>query len=132
MAEGLNSQLKSDVVGYAFALATEPIVTGAGGLARIKADGGPTPFAPDTPMIIASVSKWVSALATMRLLPDHGLSLNTPIGPYFPSDWTVDAYIQKITFAQLLSQTSGLKDFGNGPMSYERLKTFFTRAVDLQ
>lgn len=131
MAESLHAQLKGDVVGYAFALGTEPMVTGSGGLARAKADGGPKPFTPDTPMIIASVSKLVSALATMRLLPDYGLTLDTPIGPYLPRDWKVDPYLQNIKFAQLLNQTSGIKDFGNGPMSYERLKSFFTRPVDV-
>jgi CubicO group peptidase (beta-lactamase class C family) len=130
MAESLHSQLRDDVVGYAFALGTEPMVTGAGGLARVKADGGPIHFTPDTPMIIASVSKLVSAVATIRLLQDHHLGLNTPIGPYFPTDWTIDPYIQKITFAQLLNQKSGIKDFGNGPMSYKRLKSFFTQSVE--
>jgi CubicO group peptidase (beta-lactamase class C family) len=130
MAESLHSQLGGDVVGYAFALGTRPMVTGAGGLARTNADGGPIPFTPDTPMIIASVSKLVSAIATIRLLREHGVDLNSAIGPYFPADWTIDPYIQKITFAQLLNQRSGIKDFGNGPMSYQRLKSFFTQSVD--
>ncbi len=130
MADSLHRQLGDDVVGYAFALGTQPMVTGAGGLARVKADGGPTHFTPETPMIVASVSKLVSALATMRLLPDHGLSLDDQIGPYFPTDWAVDPYVKKITFAQLLNQTSGIKDFGNGPMTYQDLKAFFTQPVD--
>jgi CubicO group peptidase (beta-lactamase class C family) len=130
MAESLHNQLRGDVVGYAFALGTKPMVTGAGGLARIGADGGPTPFTPDTPMIIASVSKLVSALVTIRLLSDHGLNVNSRIGPYFPSDWAVSPYIQNLTFAQLLSQKSGIKDFGNGPMSYQRLRGFFTQSVE--
>ena len=35
-----------------------------------------------------------------------------------------------ITFSQLLSQTSGIKDYGESLLSYDALKTFFTQLVD--
>ncbi|WP_298335636.1 serine hydrolase [uncultured Erythrobacter sp.] len=132
MIESLHAQLKDDVVGYAFALGTDAQFVGAGGLARSAADGGPLPFSADTPMVIASASKLISAIATMKLLQDQGLKIEEPIGPYFPSDWRVDPYLQSITFKQLLNQTSGIKDFGNGPMPYDRLKAFFEQSTSPQ
>ena len=130
MAASIHDQLDGQVVGYAFVLGAEATLTGEGGLARTEADGEEIAFSADTPMIIASVSKLVSALATMSALRDHGVDLDDPIGPYLPSDWTVDPYLQGITFTQLLNQTSGIKDLGNGLVEYERLKTFFTRPVN--
>lgn len=130
MSASLHAELEGDVVGYGFAMGTGQLVTGAGGLARLEGDGGPVDFTPDTPMILASVSKLVSALATLHLLQEQGLSVDAAIGPYLPSDWSVDPYIEDLTFAQLMSQTSGIKVHGNGPMSYERLKAFYTQPVD--
>ncbi|MEM7665504.1 MAG: serine hydrolase domain-containing protein [Pseudomonadota bacterium] len=118
------------MVGYAFALGAEKIASGSGGLARSAEDGGPKQFTADTPMVIASVSKLVSAIATMKLLEEQGLDIDEPIGPYFPEDWRVDPYLQSVTFKQLLNQTSGIKDFGNGPMPHARLKAFFEQPVD--
>jgi len=131
MASSIDLQLQDQVVGYGYALGRDTLVTGAGGLARTSADGEAVAYTPETPMIIASVSKWVSALATMRLLQDKGLSLDDPIGPYFPSDWQVDPYFRSLTFAQLLTHKSGIKTHGNGPMSVARLQTFFSQSVDL-
>lgn len=130
IANDLEAQLEGDVVGYAFALGRDELVTGAGGFARMPSDGASSRFTPDTPMIIASVSKWVSALATMRLLQDRGLSLDEPIGAYFPNEWQVEPYFQNLTFAQLLTHKTGIKTHGNGPMSIERIKAFFTQPID--
>lgn len=61
---------------------------------------------PDTPFVIASVSKSITALATLQLV-DRGLvSLDAPVTEYI--DWftTADA-TASITVRQLLNQTSG-------------------------
>ena len=63
---------------------------------------------------IASLTKNVVAVSTMKLLRLRGLTVNTPVGPYLPADWTrgsgfraTDA--KKVTFGQLLTHTSGIQ-----------------------
>ncbi|MBL4788326.1 MAG: serine hydrolase [Kordiimonadaceae bacterium] len=130
MADSIHKQLENQVVGYSFALGNNIKQTGSGGMARTQADGSPIEFSADTPIIIASVSKFITAIATLRILDEKGLSVDDVIGPYFPGDWTIDPYIKGLTFAQLLRQTSGIKDSGNGPMPYVRLQAFYSRPVD--
>jgi CubicO group peptidase (beta-lactamase class C family) len=65
----------------------------------------------------------------MAILRAHNVSLDDPIGPYFPSDGEAPQYLQRLTFAQPLTHTSGIKDLGNGPQPYDRLQTFFTQTV---
>jgi len=132
MANALRDQLDEEVVGFAFVLhdiETDRVLSHAEGLARLSGDGGPLEMSADRRMITASVSKWVSALGTLAVLDDQGLPADTAIGPYFPSDWDVDAYLRSVSFGQLLSQTSGIKDFGNGVKDYALLQAFFTQPV---
>ena len=130
MAESLHAQLDGKVVGFAYVIGAPSAVSGGGGLARTAADGPTVAFTPRTRITTASVSKWITAIATMSVLQAHRVGLDDPIGPFLPSDWTVDPYVRSITFGRLLSHTSGIKDFGNGPQPYERLRAFFTRGVD--
>src|SRR5207245_8711529 len=52
------------------------------------------------------------------------------IGPYLPPDWSASDYVKGITFAQLLSHTSGIKDPGNALANdYATLKNFFSQSV---
>lgn len=93
------------------------------GAARTGADlpDGPLAFTPDTQMTVASVSKLFTALATVRTLELRGKTLDEPIGAYLPSYWANDAihsparvYTNTITFRQLLTHTSGIKEYGSG------------------
>ncbi|MGB3471503.1 MAG: serine hydrolase domain-containing protein [Erythrobacter sp.] len=130
LAYELKNEVDGEVVGYAFALGTHSEVTGAGGFARTAADGRQMEFTAETPMIVASVSKWITAIGTMAVLQEQSLSIHEPIGQYFPEDWDVDPSVASITFAQLITQTSGVRAFGNGPKPYADLKEFFTQNVD--
>ncbi len=129
MEESLHAQLDGKVVGFAYVVGNASPVSGSGGLARTSANGPAVAFTPRTYITVASVSKWIPAIAAMSILHAHRVGLDDPIGPFFPSDWTVDPYVRSITFAQLLSHTSGIEDFGNGPQPYDRLQTFFTQTV---
>lgn len=88
------------------------------GCARFAADGRrcAQPLAPDTTVRVASISKLVTSLVTMRLVQDGRLSLTTAaaerltgaapaprlVHPEFPAE--------PLTVAQLLSHTSSLRD----------------------
>ncbi|HKO62941.1 MAG TPA: serine hydrolase domain-containing protein [Pyrinomonadaceae bacterium] len=128
MGKEIRRQLDGHVVGYSFFVGRQSRYEGYG-MARTSADGTEQPFTPTTKITVASVSKLVTAIAAVRMLGRRGISLDAPIGPYFPSDWTVSDYVHDITFAQLLSHTSGIKDYGNVNTDYAKLKQFFTQSV---
>lgn len=115
MAASLHAQLDRRAVGYAFSIGNGALVSGSGGWARTSADGRSLAFTPQTRITVASVSKWISAIATMAILQQRGVSLDAPIGPFLPRDWDVPPYLRGLTFAQVLTHTSGIKDFGSGP-----------------
>ena len=126
--KNIRTLLDGNVMGYSFFVGTYPKF-GAGGKARNAADGGELAFKSDTKITVASVSKLVTAIATVRLLDQKGISLDAAIGPYMPSDWKPGTYLKNVTFAQLLSQRSGIKDYGNVKLDYDKLKSFFTQSV---
>jgi CubicO group peptidase (beta-lactamase class C family) len=79
---------------------------------------------------VGSVSKFITAVGTIAVLDKYGVSVDSAIGPYLPSDWTnTSSFIKSLTFAQLLSQTTGIKTYGNVAQTYAQLKTFYTQSV---
>lgn len=131
VANALNRALNGHATGYAFYIGRETgFISGSGGLARTTYDGDTKPFLPSTKMTVASVSKLVTTIATVRLLDRKHISLDAAIGPYLPDNWNAGAYIRALTFRQLLSQTTGIKDYGNTDQAYLTLKTFFTQPVN--
>lgn len=130
MEKSIRAQLDGHAVGYGYVVGGQSPKFGGGGKARTSANGTAINFTSKTRVTVASVSKWVTAIATMRILDRNNVGLNDPIGPFFPSNWNVGAYFQNVTFAQLLSQSSGIKDYGNVTQTYARLQSFFTQAVN--
>jgi hypothetical protein len=65
-------------------------------------------------MHVASCSKLVTAIAMVRLLAERGISVNDPIAPHLPDYWVKGPNVGSITFAMLLTHTSG---FSNGTSS---------------
>jgi CubicO group peptidase (beta-lactamase class C family) len=128
MAKNIHKELDGHVVGYSFFAGQFPKF-GAFGDARAAVDGTPHPFTSKTKITIASVSKLVTAIGAVAILDKYGVSIDAPIGPYFPSDWFPSPYVKNLKFSQLLSHTSGIKDYGNVPQSYGALKKYFTQPV---
>ena len=62
---------------------------------------------PEARYAIASVSKQFTAAAVLMLADAHKLSLDDPVGKYLPGLSEAD----KVTLRQLLSHTSGYRDF---------------------
>jgi CubicO group peptidase (beta-lactamase class C family) len=128
IARNIHNQLDGHVVGYAFFAGRYPKY-GSHGKARTSVDGTARDFTPTTKITVASVSKLVTAIAAVRILDKHNVSLNDPIGPYLPANWSASNYVKNIKFSQLLSHTSGIKDYGNVNQDYAALKAFFTQPV---
>jgi CubicO group peptidase (beta-lactamase class C family) len=131
----IHQRLDCRVVGYAAFVGQSPKFE-AFGKARTAANGPAVDFTPSTKIPVASVSKVVTALAAIKVLAKHSKNpktvdaLDGPIGPYLPKDWKVDPNVASITFAQLLSHKSGVKDYGNNAQDYAKLKAFFTQKVN--
>jgi CubicO group peptidase (beta-lactamase class C family) len=136
VAANVRSQLASKAVGYAFFLAGCSIRSEAYGSARTKADNQ-TNFTPSTKMTVASVSKVVTALAAIRVIaerqktdPSLKKGLDSVIGSYLPTwNWGNEEQVASITFRQLLSETSGVRNYGDFDLDYGTLKKFFSKPV---
>ncbi len=100
--------------GYAYVVAQngQVVAAGASGLARsVHENQNPhLPWATTTRMNLASVSKTVTAVATMALVQGGSLVLTNPFLPYIQSRITnpVGAGVSTVTIADLLSMTSAM------------------------
>ncbi|GAA2634994.1 serine hydrolase [Paractinoplanes durhamensis] len=105
----LRAALTGKTVGYAYAIGK------AGQLDR-QAGVGSARVAPDSPlaqsaskvMTVASISKPVTAAATLRLLEQKGISVDSAIGPWLPAAWKRGTGVDAITFRDLMTHRSGL------------------------
>lgn len=69
-------------------------------------DGRQQPINENTPLHVASVSKTLTAMATLKLVEAEKISLDDPLTKYFP-----DFPYPKVTVFTLLSQRSGLPKY---------------------
>lgn len=89
--------------------------------------GNNTPMTMHTYMNIASVTKTLTAIAAIKLLGEKGISLDSTIGKYLPTYWSVNANVASITFKELLSHSSGLRETST---TYDSLKAQCARGLD--
>ncbi len=59
-------------------------------------------------MQIGSCSKLVTSIALTKILQDAGVSAGAVITPYLPAYWELGPNVEQITFANLMTMTSGL------------------------
>lgn len=123
-AQNLEDTYSGNVVGFAASINAGGQINAeqaTGGFARTAAEsGGEVSFDVDSEMTIASVAKTITATAILRILQDQGISENSSISPYLPSDWFQGPNISSITFRDLLTHESGIRrvDFnGSGVTS---------------
>lgn len=113
-ARALQAELKDSVAGYVMSIAWNgpPAVLVEWNWAKEPQDGGEG-WSPDVRMHVASCSKVVTAIAMIKLLYAKRIAFNQPIIGYLPGYWAKGPNIEKITFAELFTHTSGL-DFNVG------------------
>jgi CubicO group peptidase (beta-lactamase class C family) len=73
-------------------------------------DAPATPFTADARLEVASVSKTITAAATLKLLHDRGVSVDAGIAPYLPPEWAPGPNIAAVTSRDLLTHESGFRD----------------------
>jgi CubicO group peptidase (beta-lactamase class C family) len=96
----------------------------ASGWAQVGTDI-PISWAQHIPMNMASVSKFVTAIAVVRLFRDSGLSLKTSIAGFLPQYWTRGTGVGGITFRDLLRHEAGFGSTisGNGAGNFAEAKS---------
>lgn len=109
VGRGLRAGLDATGVGYCYLVRRSGKVVhfGTSGWAQLPGDGD-TPWWFHIPMNIASVSKFITAIALIRLLRDLGIPVTQTIGSFLPQYWSVGAGVSALTFANLLRHESGL------------------------
>lgn len=112
-AANIEAAMNGNAIGYAYAinLLGQSVVTGAGGFAQTPVDGSINQ-AVDKRMTVASISKTVTAVAVLQLLEQNGLTIDDPIAPWLPGDWTQGLNIDDLTFRHLLTHHSGYAGWG--------------------
>lgn len=126
----VNAALALNTAGYVMQLRQhgQPIASAQVDWAKRPTDGGE---AWDQPvrMHIASCSKLITAIAMTRALAQAGLPATTKISTYLPSYWSRGPNIDQITFAELMTHTSGFRVPGSD-MSFPTMKSLIAGGVD--
>ncbi|HLQ50352.1 MAG TPA: serine hydrolase domain-containing protein [Terriglobales bacterium] len=106
--KALHAALKDQVAGYAMRLRQhgQTIETLEWQWAQTPQDGSEG-WNPDRLMHVASVSKLITAMAMTKLLNEKNISYDAKIINYLPTYWTKGPNIDKITFRNLMTHTSG-------------------------
>ena len=105
--DAIEAQLNDCVAGYAMRLTENGSTIATVEWAKEPQDGSEN-WTPDTRMHVASLSKIVTAIAMTRLLSEAGIPPSTPIIDYLPGYWVKGPNVDQITFAELMTHTSGL------------------------
>jgi CubicO group peptidase (beta-lactamase class C family) len=105
----LRKKLTGEAAGYSVRLTERgaTIATIDWNWGKEPQDGGES-WTPGVRMHVASLSKIMTAIAMTRLLDGAGIPPSTPIIGYLPDYWVKGPNVDQITFAELLTHTSGL------------------------
>ncbi|PVV14031.1 MAG: hypothetical protein B6D77_03685 [gamma proteobacterium symbiont of Ctena orbiculata] len=108
MGAYIDNQLQDHVVGYAYVINGDgvPKQWNADGYAKTPEDGD-LQMSVYTRSFIASVTKQITSVATVKLLHQAGLTIETPIADYLPSGWKLGKNVNGIKFKHLLTHSTG-------------------------
>jgi hypothetical protein len=124
LSRDLHDLLRGCVAGYSMQLRRygRTIFDQQWNWAKMPGDGD-VAWASDIPMHIASVSKLITAMAMTKLLYSRNISPDAHILPWLPKYWHKGPGVDRITFRQLLTHTSGLVLVDEpGPSDFQFMK----------
>lgn len=112
MAAYIDSVMENQVVGYAYVINKDGqmVASNAQGYARTVEDGN-LPMSINTRSFTASVTKQITAIATIKILHAAGLTVDEPIESYLPKEWGLGFGFwgaNGVTFRHLMTHTTGL------------------------
>jgi CubicO group peptidase (beta-lactamase class C family) len=112
MKASVLSRIQGRTFGWQLAIAQngQLKVAASDGTAVSQADnnGSWVPMKPTQRMELASVTKNITAVATMKLLRRNGLTVESKVWPYLPPLWD-ESKFKEVRFKHLLTHTSGIK-----------------------
>lgn len=132
--QNIASALAGRTTGHAFSIAYQGQLYQGGessGLARTAADPPVTAQSADKEMHVASVSKTLTTIVTLRLLEENGLTPDALIAPYLPGDWVLGDGVDQLHFRDFMTHTSGFGQIG-AANAYEGLRTAIATDVGSQ
>ncbi len=106
LGQAIHEQVNGKFVGHLVLVGPDVY---AGGQARTAVDPPAQAMSPEVVVNTASVGKTFTAIAVLRSLARHHLTVDTPIGPYLPLDWARGPNVETITFRDLLTHRSGFR-----------------------
>jgi len=115
LTANIQNILANNVEGYS--LQVGGLAPKYGGEARTSTNPPSLAMAPDLVTNIASVSKTMTAIGIIQLLAKDNLTIDTPISNYIYADWAQGPNINKLTFRNLLTHTSGLAQTASNCMT---------------
>jgi CubicO group peptidase (beta-lactamase class C family) len=127
----LRSVFDPQSVGWAYAIARNGLLqrSGSWGLARTAANPPATLQSENKRMHVASISKTLTAIVTLRLLADRGLTADATIGPWLPNNWVRGAGVNNLRFRDLMTHRSGFGQNGAPGSTYAQLRTVVAQPV---
>jgi hypothetical protein len=127
------AEMSGEAVGWALSITFDGQTYNGGhaeGEARTAAESGPVVAqSPNKDMHVASVSKTLTTIVTLRVLQDLGLTPDEEVAPYLPSDWVLGDGVEDLTFRDFLTHESGFAQQGVGGNSYSGLQTLIAEDV---
>lgn len=113
-SKNLTESFEGKTVGYAFAIGKDGKIAryGAGGFARMAIDAPGKDYLITTRQDIASCSKTITALATLKALEDKSLDEEALLSTFLPTSWKIPEANKGIKIKHLLAHKAGLTKFG--------------------
>jgi hypothetical protein len=113
MVQGIRDRLDGNATGFSAVVASANFRVAANGGQRRTAADPPARASADTARVnIASVNKTITAVAALQAIAAAGLTIDDTVAGHLPTDWTLGANLDTVTFRELLAHTSGLRNGG--------------------
>jgi len=125
--------MSGEAIGWALSITFDGQTYNGGhaeGEARTAADAPATAQSPSKDMHVASVSKTLTAIVTLRVLQNLGLTPDEEVAPYLPGDWVLGDGVEDLTFRDFMTHHSGFgQKVGDGNNTYSGLQTVIAQDV---
>jgi CubicO group peptidase (beta-lactamase class C family) len=127
----IDSTINQQAVGYGYIIIKDGLqmTSNAYGKARTANDPPAAAMTLNVRSDAASVTKTMTAVAALKLLAAKNVSVNSTIAAHLPASWQLGQGVSAITFAQLLTHTSGIRDPQNLGTSYAGLKAIMAQDI---
>jgi len=112
-ADSLEKELDKSQFGYSISIysGSKLILNRSAGNRSKSVDAeGLQPFTDTTRIHVASISKTITAMAALKMLQEKNISLSEFVYKYLPVQWSFSDGFKTITFRELLTHTSGIRN----------------------